>query len=489
MLIDSSEFRASSPAEDEVSPELTPEEILGQLERIISSSPFRNSKRYPSLLRYIVDEALAGRGDTLKERTLGISVFGRDPDYDTNADPVVRITAGEVRKRIAQYYQAPGNEHEVRIDIPLGSYQPRFYRYSAEKVHVPSERESYGDSRTGVLPDKVRVAETLPRYTLSPTEHATSSVSQPDGMNYHEDSDDEVLPAYAAFSRTSEAESPTVVVAPQAVDARVPPFRPPKLAFYVLLLTILGMLSFFGWQTYQKRQLSPGIALFWGRCLATPESTLIVLGVHSFDAQGNDISYRSHVLLPQTQQTLLSAMTRSDMVQLSDLTSFTKITTLLTQHDHSFHTQGAADTTLEQLRQGPFILVGGFNNLWTTKLTRQLPFRFVTLEGGRNVIQDNQHPERIWTLDTKQSALSNTRDYGMVSCFLDPESNEYVLIAAGIGKSGTEAAAEFLTNEAGLSSWLRSTKTIFGDNVQVLISTDVVEGKIGSPHVIDYARW
>jgi hypothetical protein len=112
---------------DKLKLEPAPRQILEQLDRITGSSHFRNSKRYPALLRYIVGEALAGRGEALKERTLGSCVFGRSSDYDTNLDPVVRISAGEVRKRIAQYYQSPGHEHEIRIEIPLGSYMSRFH--------------------------------------------------------------------------------------------------------------------------------------------------------------------------------------------------------------------------------------------------------------------------------------------------------------------------------------------------------------------------
>ena len=68
-----------------------------------------------------------GNVDQLKERTLGIEVFGRELDYDTNIDHIVRSTAGEIRKRIAQYYHEPGHESEIRIDLPSGSYVPEFH--------------------------------------------------------------------------------------------------------------------------------------------------------------------------------------------------------------------------------------------------------------------------------------------------------------------------------------------------------------------------
>jgi len=100
--------------------------IEAQLVRILGNSLFKNSKRYPNLLRYAVERTLDGHPEELKERTLGVKVFGREPDYDTNLDPVVRTTAAEIRKRLAQYYQEPDHEFEPRIELPLGRMPPGF---------------------------------------------------------------------------------------------------------------------------------------------------------------------------------------------------------------------------------------------------------------------------------------------------------------------------------------------------------------------------
>src|SRR5207248_11554675 len=100
--------------------------IREQLERILSSPLFKKSRRFPNLLRFVVERSLQGHAEPLKERTLGIEVFGREPDYDTNLDPVVRTTAVEIRKRIAQYYHEPGHDSEIRIDFPPGTYLPEF---------------------------------------------------------------------------------------------------------------------------------------------------------------------------------------------------------------------------------------------------------------------------------------------------------------------------------------------------------------------------
>lgn len=100
--------------------------VLRQLDRILDSPLFRSSRRNPALLKFIVEQTLDGNGDAIKERALGIEVFGRAPDYDTNLDHVVRTTAGEVRKRLAQYYVEAGADDEIRIEVPSGSYVARF---------------------------------------------------------------------------------------------------------------------------------------------------------------------------------------------------------------------------------------------------------------------------------------------------------------------------------------------------------------------------
>jgi hypothetical protein len=106
------------------------------LDRILSTPLFQHSKRYPTFLRHVVEQTLRGAGDDLKERTLGITVFRRSPEYDTSADPVVRNTASEVRKRLDEYYSDPSREGEIRITLPPGAYVPEF-RYPV--VPTPPE--------------------------------------------------------------------------------------------------------------------------------------------------------------------------------------------------------------------------------------------------------------------------------------------------------------------------------------------------------------
>ena len=100
--------------------------VRAELALIANHRLFDHSKRYPIFLRYVVEKTLDGTADELKERVIGIEAFGRPTGYDASQDPVVRTTAAEVRRRLAQYYQQTSGAPAVRIDIPVGSYVPEF---------------------------------------------------------------------------------------------------------------------------------------------------------------------------------------------------------------------------------------------------------------------------------------------------------------------------------------------------------------------------
>jgi hypothetical protein len=124
------------------------EDVRAQLQKILSSSVFLNSKRYAAVLKYIVDQTLAGAGDRLKERTIGIEVFDRTPDYDTSTDHAVRSAVAEVRKRLAQYYQQ-AHRDQLRIEVQPGSYMPQFRRVEKQlPFTVPSAQPM--PERTGI---------------------------------------------------------------------------------------------------------------------------------------------------------------------------------------------------------------------------------------------------------------------------------------------------------------------------------------------------
>src|SRR5215472_4673044 len=103
-------------------------DIQEHLARITASSGFSNSERLRELLRYTVTEALEGRGASLKESVLGVTVFGRKPGYDSDANSIVRVEFARLRKKLEQYYEGEGAREGWRILFPKGSYTPEFIR-------------------------------------------------------------------------------------------------------------------------------------------------------------------------------------------------------------------------------------------------------------------------------------------------------------------------------------------------------------------------
>src|SRR5215475_5583940 len=149
-------MRSSEKNGEKEHPELAPgwpegvrQTALAQLTRILESPQFRSSKRCSLFLRYVVEQASENHLECLKERTLGIEVFERNPQYDTNQDPVVRTAAGEVRKRLAQYYLEPGHEDELRISLPAGSYVPEV-QPSAKIIAEAAPRSAFRLKHIGI---------------------------------------------------------------------------------------------------------------------------------------------------------------------------------------------------------------------------------------------------------------------------------------------------------------------------------------------------
>ena len=116
----------SMPPGEAPLPAPTPEAIRDELARVLQSDEFSASARLREMLRYLVDESLAGRAAKLKGYRIAVDVFGRGADFDADADPLVRIQAGRLRRALERYYGAAGGGNPLRIGVPKGGYAPTF---------------------------------------------------------------------------------------------------------------------------------------------------------------------------------------------------------------------------------------------------------------------------------------------------------------------------------------------------------------------------
>jgi serine/threonine-protein kinase len=123
----------------DTSPEIPSGTVLAGLDAVLSSTVFARVKRPARFLRHLVETALRGERNLLKESVIGTDVFEREPDWDPRLDPVVRQEAARLRKRLATYYETEGKDAAVVIELPVGSYVPVFRRRIVEEIPRPPE--------------------------------------------------------------------------------------------------------------------------------------------------------------------------------------------------------------------------------------------------------------------------------------------------------------------------------------------------------------
>jgi len=377
--------------------------IREQLERLLFHQTFRNSKRYPALLRYVVEHTLEGNVEQLKERTLGIEVFGRELDYDTNIDHIVRSNAGEIRKRIAQYYHEPGHESEIRIDLPSGSYVPEFH-----------------------WPEPKLIVEKHPE--TAPSRHR------------------------------------------------------PILLYGVVTLCMAALLAVTVWISVRTRETA--LDHFWQPVLGSSNSVLLCLGIAPGAQTGSAVDAAALSVAD-------AHLSKTHMIGLGDAITLARLTSLLGEKGKSFQIRSELNSTLDDFRNSPAVLIGGFNNEWTMRLTQGQRFTF---EVDPNPIvlriKDNQNPPADWSVDMAMPSNKLTADYGLVSRVYDSTTQRMVVVAAGIGVYGTLAAGEFLTDPQYMElldkqapqDWERK-------NVQIVITTQVINGHSGPPRIVVAHFW
>lgn len=157
---------------------LTPEQIKAvrqSLKKVLVSHAFAGSKRTQDFLQLIVGHALEGEIDSLRERMIGAEMFGRPVSYDTGSDSVVRVRASDARKKLAQYYSEMKEEKpEVRIELPSGSYVPRFH-FEPLETHAPTAPKGF-HSVSAELPSPAPYEE---QTVASPEAKAEPARAQP----------------------------------------------------------------------------------------------------------------------------------------------------------------------------------------------------------------------------------------------------------------------------------------------------------------------
>ena len=413
--------------------------VLEELDHVLASRFFKNSPRSRQFLEYIVRRKLEGRTEELKERSIGIELFQRPPSYATGEDPVVRVQAGEVRRRLEQFYQAETGQPPVRIELSVGSYAPHFHLRVSEPIGSPEPApiaprrrfEMLVAARPGVL--------VLSFALLCALIAVVGSIAW---VNAHNKT--KQIPAAEQFWAPALAsQQPVLICLAKPVVYR------PTLELY--------------------RRYSG----------SHPES---------FDTEV-ERSNRVLPLDPQTKMVWGEMTPYSDYgVAVGDVEAAVSISSLLGKLGKPTQVRIGDRYTWEDLHDSPSTVVGAFNNKWTMQITSGLHFEFAE-NNGVYAIRENVPNGRTWLpkLDQAQQA---GQDFAIVARLLDSNTGQFTVVAAGISGSGTQTAGDFVSKPDLLEKAIRELPAGWQNkNVEFVLQTSVTDSVAGPPSVVAFYIW
>jgi hypothetical protein len=412
--------------------------ILRELEKILESPPFRSSSRRKDFLSYVVHHSLEGHHDLLKERTIGTEVFHRDADYATGDDPVVRVQAGEVRRRLEQYYYTAPPDVPVRIEIPIGSYHPEFHWNKQPDLpkEAPADHPTEPDSHA-VAPIPAGRRIWLWMVAAAGLGFALGIVVFGLSLRHHKPPQSILDLFWAPVFKTSE---PVMICLAKPVV-----YRPSVEMYERYARTHPGTFETEPERDNEVLPLNPNEKLAWGDMMVYPG-----YGVASGDAYA--------------------------AVQISNL---------LLRMDKPSQVRIGKSYSFEDLRTSPAVVLGAFNNRWTMQMTSNLHFTLQFDAGIREQIASG----RVWESQFNSHG-EYTADYGVVSRLLDSKTGQFLVSAAGIGSPGTQAAGEVISNPEYLEEALRAAPANWNkENFQLVVQTNVIESIPGPPHVVASYFW
>jgi hypothetical protein len=406
------------------------EEVRRQLASILASSVFHGSKRCQQFLEYVCEKSLTGEAGALKERTIAVEVFGRQPHIDLGEDTIVRVGAREVRKRLAQYYVTPeGGAAEIRIDLPSGSYAPEFRYVTA-------------------APDK----EAAPRVPEAPRRINRKLV---------------VIGAVTLAAATAtavwkgRAPSPNMEAFQRFWD---PVLRSPDPLFIAMAHPIVYHPS--SRALHLSEQYWPPQDVPLQRPIQVPPKEL----------NGSDI-------VPVFNQ----------YVGFGDMIAANEVTAMLARKSHTVRVRMASAIEFADLRKTQALLIGAVTNRWTLEMQQSWRIRFSWTPGTRTVIIDTQAnqgaPANHWSVDSKDDG-STPDDYTLVCRIHSSYTGGLILLAAGLKQFGTEAAGRLLADPEQLGTILRKLPPGWENrNLQLVLHARVIGNTPALPEVVASSVW
>ncbi len=415
------------------------ERVRAELKLILESDQFRTSHRSCTFLQYVVDKALGAHFDELKERILGIELFGRDSSFDTDRDSVVRVAANDVRKRLREYYRERPDSG-VKISLPSGVYIPQI----------------------AISPENERAAV---------SEKAPETVVQGKGAPYAVNSSN--LPRRYALLFLLAAGG---IAAAAALGIHHRQTATPPLTTRALL----------PWSALLKtgRQIN----------LVVADANLVVNKVRS----GRDVPIETYATHNFAYGGNLSGpfgafLNEIPLTSVSDAILAARIAGLAAQGGTEARVRYCNRFEISELKgDQPLVLFGSpMSNPWVQLLYDKLNFQVVhRFDSGMDVCI-NRHPRAgelpVYVPTRSHSGFSE--GYALIALEPNVSGRAPALIIAGTSTEGTEAAGDFVTDLNRLSDSLRRIGIDRSANIQhleLVIKTSYVSAASTSSELIAY---
>jgi len=228
---------------------------------------------------------------------------------------------------------------------------------------------------------------------------------------------------------------------------------------------------------WRYRTLHPKTALddFWSPVLHDQRTVLISTG--------------SVVFAPERVSGTLTAGKDIEypFVSMEGASAISHVSGLLQSAGVQTQLKSAGATPLTELREHSFILLGAFNNQWSLRLVEPLRFHFAS-EPAESIV-DRMQPQVRWVRDPSLP-YSSADDYALVARYRDITTDSWVVVLAGVGRNGTEAAAEFASSPRYMQL-LRDQlgKDFSNRNLEAVLKVQVIDGKTGAPTILAVHSW
>lgn len=406
------------------------------LKEIIEGPAFKGSHRSAQFLTYVVEQSIAGRFDLLKERLIGVELFGRDPSYDTGEDAIVRVTASDVRKRLLQHYGRNGRACEFRLNLPSGSYIPE----------IIQDGDAKGNS-TGAI-EAAHPTEPVPQNSIP---------DQPDSPATPKEQ-----PVEALLSAPHVEASP----AKRGIRQRV---------LIGCLIAALG-LAFGGmlWNKPSPRLTAASPILPWSALFGSPHATHLITSDPNIvvvqEITGSDLSvsdYANHQYIPEPNKLTPEQVRFSHIVLWGDDSAAAvdppisaSIAAIAEANSRKIDVRAARGIQLADLKTDDnFIFLGSpRSNPWSALFSNELDFRFIFDKATRQEIIHNVHPRPGEMAEYVPTAMgwATGQSYAIIAFIQNLDQNGQVLLLAGANGEGTEAVGRFVADPARFSDALRT---------------------------------